>query len=345
MSNFPLRLPVGSLPNGPRNTITDVPGVQVGHATVDTPRHKTGVTVIMPPQSNPFTHKLVANAHVVNGFGKSVGLMQLQEVGYLETPIALTNTLNVGLVSDAMVEYMVDISQRDGVQVQSINPVVCECNDSELSDIQKRAVNKAHLLSAISRAGADFAQGDVGAGKGTICCGVKGGIGSASRMVTLDGNPYHIGVLVQSNFGSTADLVFCGKHIGPALAARMKEAAAPTDKGSIIIALATDIPLSHRQLGRVLRRCGLGLAHAGSFGGHGSGDIVVGFTTAGPAPTESQLVPTTILNENAIDPVFRAAAEATEEAILHSMLAAGPVTGYRGNTVPALGQFADLLGL
>ena len=178
---------VGSLPRGPRNKITDVPGVLVGHATVDTPTHKTGVTVILPGPQNPFTHKLPAGVCPFNGFGKTAGLLQLQELGTLETPIALTNTLNVGLVHDAMVEYMLSRCEAEGVVLRSVNPLVCECNDSTLNHIGERAVGREHVFSALASACQDFAEGDVGGGKGMICHGLKGGIGSASRVLAFDG--------------------------------------------------------------------------------------------------------------------------------------------------------------
>lgn len=345
MEQISLDLPVGQLPKGPRNQITDVPGVRVGHCTVDTPRHKTGVTVILPPDPNPYAEKLVAACHVVNGFGKTAGLMQIEELGSLESPIALTNTLNVGLVSDALVEYLVGLGREEGLAVQSVNPVVCECNDGGLSEIQVRAVGRAEVFAAIADARTDFQEGDVGAGKGTVCYGLKGGIGSASRLVSLDGTDYHLGVLVQTNFGRTADLLFCGRPIGVEIARRLRENAAPSDKGSIIMVLATDIPLTDRQLRRVCRRCAIGLARTGSYSGHGSGEVVVGFTTAGRQNFREarDLIPGLLLNEGRIDPLFRAAAECTEEAILHSLLAAGPVVGYRGNRQPCLRDFPDLL--
>lgn len=171
-----MKLSVGRLPHGPRNQITDVPGVRVGHCTVDREDCHTGVTVILPPPANPFTEKLTAAAFVWNGFGKSQGLVQVEELGTLETPIALTNTLNVGKVHDAMVSVMLDWCRRDGVKLTSVNPVVLECNDSSISDIARRPVGEAEVRAAIAAASAGFAEGDVGAGRGTICYGMKGGI-------------------------------------------------------------------------------------------------------------------------------------------------------------------------
>ena len=160
---------IGSLPKGERNAITDVPGVTVGHCTVNTEQHKTGVTVVLPAQENLFVHKVVGACRVLNGFGKTAGLMQIEELGSIETPIALTNTLNVGLVSDALVQYTIDRCGQDGIDVQSVNPIVCECNDGGLSDIRHRAVGYEQVMQAIRSAGRDFEQGCVGAGTGTVC--------------------------------------------------------------------------------------------------------------------------------------------------------------------------------
>ena len=300
---------VGSLPRGPRNKITDVPGVLVGHATVDTPTHKTGVTVILPGPQNPFTHKLPAGVCPFNGFGKTAGLLQLQELGTLETPIALTNTLNVGLVHDAMVEYMLSRCEAEGVALRSVNPLVCECNDSTLNHI---------------------------AGRGMRCHGLKGGIGSASRVLAFDGRTYTIGILVQSNHGVLSDLTVSGVNIGAGLARTLETRAA--DQGSIIAVLATDLPLDARQLARVARRVSVGLARLGSHIGHGSGEVFVAFSTANPFDfrAENAVRMTTAFHEELLDLPFRAAAECAEEAVLNSMLTAHTVTGWQGNTVYAL---------
>ena len=178
---------IGRMDKGPGNSISDVPGVRVGHCTVDTERHKTGVTVVMPCEDDIFREKMVAACHVLNGFGKTAGLMQIQELGTLETPIALTNTLNVGLVHDAMVEYMCRRAEENGYPIRSVNPIVCECNDASLNDIRHRAVGEQEVFAAIRDASTDFAQGDVGAGKGMTCHDLKGGIGSSSRVLEIGG--------------------------------------------------------------------------------------------------------------------------------------------------------------
>lgn len=332
-----LGLTVGSLPTGPLNKITDVPGVTVGHCTIDTDQYKTGVTVVLPCPENPFYHKLPAAAFVLNGFGKSLGLVQVDELGQLESPIFLTNTLNVGKVHDAAVGYLARRCEREGAPLRSVNPVVCECNDGSLSRITGRPVEERHVLSAIEHASAGFDEGDVGAGKGMICHDLKGGIGSASRQLEVDGQTFTLGVLALTNHGNLADLTIGGNHIGPALAERLQAEHTP-DVGSCILVMATDLPLDSRQLGRVLRRGSVGLARLGSYIGHGSGEVFVGFSTANSwDPRERAALRSAVLfSEDRMDLPFRAMAECAEEAVLNSMTAAHTVTGYTGRTVHAL---------
>jgi len=282
----------------------------------------------MPSQDNVFLNKLTANAHVLNGFGKTLGLVQVQELGTLETPIALTNTLNVGLVHDALVQYTIDSCKTEGYQVRSVNPVVCECNDATLNDIQSRVVKAEHVYSAIHNACADFEEGDIGGGKGMVCYGFKGGIGSASRIVHMDGCSYTVGVLVQANYGRTADLAINGKNIGRAVPPGW---GAKEDLGSIIVILATDLPLDYRQLGRVLKRGSLGMARLGSIIGHGSGEIIFGFTSANRVHHQEGhwVLNQNILREDLLDIPFRAAAECCEEAIVNALLCADSVQGYQ----------------
>lgn len=327
---------VGTLPTGTRNQITDIPGVTVGHCTVDTDEHKTGVTVLLPCPQNPFTHKLPAASFVLNGFGKSLGLVQVEELGTLETPIALTNTLNVGIVHDALVEYMIRRCEAEGVDLRSVNPVVCECNDGGLNNIQKRAVTREHVFAAFDAAGDSFDEGDVGAGKGMVCHGLKGGIGSASRIMDVDGRAYTMGALVLANHGSMADLTIQGDHIGPRLDAA--KAAKESDVGSCIVLLCTDLPLDSRQLGRVAKRASVGLARLGSYIGHGSGEVFLAFSTANPFdPNETAATrQVTAFHEEKMDIPFRAAAEAVEEAILNCLFTARTCTGWDKKTVWAL---------
>ena len=320
-----MELAVGRMPHGPRNQISDVPGVTVGHATVDWDDCHTGVTVVLPHGENPFTHPVTAASCVFNGYGKTQGLVQVDELGTIETPIALTNTLNVGKVHDALVSWMLDRCGKDGVPLRSVNPVVCECNDSRISDIARRPVGKDEVCAAIESASADFAEGSVGAGRGTVCYGMKGGIGSSSRLIELDGETFTLGVLVQSNYGASADF----------RTAVLPAGLAECDKGSIIMIVATDLPLTARQLKRVLRRCSVGMARLGSYIGHGSGEIAVGFTTA-PRERRGRFDVLRSLREEDMNLPFRAVGEATEEAILKSMLLSGDDRALDGSAIPSL---------
>lgn len=333
----------GRLKTGERNKITDVPGVRVGHCTVNRGEDHTGVTVILPGRDNSFLNKYVAAAYVHNGFGKSSGLVQIGELGALETPIALTNTLNVGRVWDALAGWVIEACRRDNAEVTSINPVVGECNDSRINRITDRAVGEKEVRQAIEAAAEDFEEGAVGAGTGTVCFGLKGGIGSASRKVEIAGKEYTIGVLVQSNFGATADFVLEGQPAGQRILKMKKEkddlAAAEQDKGSIMTILATDLPLSSRQLGRIIRRTGVGIARTGAYTGHGSGEVMIGFTTANRLREGEELVSLSVIPERAIDRAFLAAAEAAWEAILNSMVCAKPARGLKGEMYYSLAEF------
>ena len=321
-------LSIGRLPHGSRNLISDVPGVRVGHATVDEGDCHTGVTVVLPPRENPFTDKLTAACCVFNGFGKTLGLVQVEELGQLETPIALTNTLNVGMVHDALVSYMISLCQRDGVKLTSVNPVVCECNDSRVSDIVQRPIGEKEVFAALASASDVFVQGAVGAGRGTVCYGMKGGVGSSSRLMEIDGNTYTLGVLVQSNYGASADF----------RAACLPQELSECDQGSIILIAATDLPLSSRQLKRVLRRASVGMARLGSYIGHGSGEIAVGFTTA-KSEIHGSFQTQTVLREDLMNLPFRAIGECAEEAILQSLWHAAPDHALDGTPIPSLRDF------
>ena len=323
-----MNMSIGSLPHGARNLITDVPGVRVGHCTVDDGNCHTGVTVVLPPCRNPFAEKLTAASCVFNGYGKTLGLVQVDELGVLETPIALTNTLNVGKVHDAMVSWMLKICGEDGIPLTSVNPVVCECNDSRLSEIARRPVGEQEVFAAIASASESFSQGAVGAGRGTTCYGMKGGIGSSSRLMKIDGQTYTMGVLVQSNYGASGDF----------RRACLPENLAESDQGSIILVVATDLPLSARQLRRVLRRTSVGMARLGSYIGHGSGEIAVGFTTA-PRTEQGSFQTQRILKEEKMNIPFRAVGECAEEAILQSMWNAGSDVALDGSPVPSLKEY------
>ncbi|MEC1177893.1 P1 family peptidase [Metasolibacillus meyeri] len=334
---------IGKLPTGAKNCITDVEGVQVGHVTLDYPLNElgdyacSGVTAVLPHAHNLFQQKVTAASYVLNGFGKTTGLVQVNELGVLESPIMLTNTFSVPAVAQGALQYMLDTNEVIGQTTGTINIVVGECNDSNLNSIRHCAVTPAHAIEAIHNATSDIVtEGAVGAGKGMVCFGYKGGIGSSSRIVTTgDKINYTVGCLVLSNFGSKDDF------LAEQYTARKKQhqdTVAPTD-GSIIIVLATDAPLSSRQLQRVIKRCGIGLGRTGSHFSHGSGDIVIGFTTARIIPHKTEELFETRLQLREDHPImnklFAAAAEATEEAILNSLAQAETTVGRNGHIVHA----------
>ena len=345
-----LGVTVGNMPTGRLNKITDVPGVTVGHATIDTDRQKTGVTVILPAEGNLFTHPLTAACHVINGFGKTAGLMQVQELGYLETPIALTGTLNVGKIHDALVSYTIEQCAAEGRSCRSVNPVVGETNDGTLCCNHDRPADKTHLDAAVAAACRDFAEGDVGAGKGTVCFGLKGGIGSASRIMEIGERTFTLGVLVQTNFGCVENLRVDGLPVGRAVVecireeaeAKAKAMTGQDDIGSIMMVVGTDLPVSELQLSRILRRATVGLSRTGSFVGHGSGDVVIGFTTANRRGGDEAIRTVEMVSNGRLETAFNAVAECVEEAIYNSMIAADTVTGFNGKdtvTVRALNEF------
>jgi D-aminopeptidase len=333
-----LGLAWGELPPGARNAITDVPGIRVGHRTrVEGAAIRTGVTAILPHGGNLFREKLPAAVHVVNGFGKSAGLMQVEELGEIETPILLTNTFGVPACAEAIIRHAIAREPRIGRETSTVNPVVMECNDGYLNDIQALAVTREDAEAAIAAAGEAMESGAVGAGTGMSCYGLKGGIGTASRRLSIDGEAFHLGALVLANFGRPGDLRLPdGRRIDPRADASL---GAPPERGSVIVVLATDVPLEGRQLRRVAARAGAGIAWTGSFWGHGSGDIALAFGTAHRLPHEpgaAFLPPRRALAESRIDLLFRAAAEATAEAVMDALAAAGPMEGFAGHRRRAL---------
>ena len=332
---------IGLLPQGTRNAITDVEGITVGHRTLDDAGVQTGVTVIRPHAGDPFRDKVPAAAVVLNGFGKSVGLVQLEELGVLETPVALTNTFSVGTVATAQIRDCVAANPESGRSLPTVNPLVFECNDGFLNDIQRLAVTEADYLRALESAGADFAQGSVGAGRGMSSFQLKGGIGSASRRVSAPGGELRtIGTLVLANYGRQPQLVLAGHPVGERLAAHGTRECKEPEKGSIIIVVATDAPLDARQLRRLALRAGAGLARTGSVFGHGSGDIVLAFSTAYTVPDRIERPMPTIamLHDGLLDGLFQAAADSTEQAILHALWRATAVTGRDGHHREALSE-------
>lgn len=343
----PLRIfRTGNLKTGNRNLISDVKGVTAGHVTLDEGSAKTGVTAVLPHQGNLFRDKVVAACHVINGFGKSAGTIQIDELGTLEAPIILTSTLSVGDASRGLIEYILAKNPEIGRTEGTINPVVCECNDSFLNDIRAFHVKPCHVSKAICNASEFFAQGDVGAGKGMSCYKLKGGIGSSSRIVELQGKTFTVGSLVLSNFGQMKDLFIGGSKVGEAI----YKVAPPMDdeedgKGSIAVILATDAPMSSRQLKRLCKRASVGINRTGSYIENGSGEIAIAFTTANRIDpfSENPCLTINIINEEMIDPFFLAVTESTEEAILNSMIHACPVTGRDGNYRRSLREFREFI--
>ena len=331
-----LGLVCGSLPPGPSNAITDIDGVTVGHRTVDGGELRTGFTALLPHQGNLFREKLPAGVDVINGFGKSAGLIQVEELGTLESPILLTNTFAVGTGVNALIRRAVAGNPEIGRSTGTVNPVVMECNDGWLSDIQAMALSEADALAAIETASVTFDQGSVGAGTGMSAFGFKGGIGTASRVFGLAGAEYGLGALVLANFGRPGDLVLPdGRKPHP------RDAGQAEERGSVIVLLATNVPLESRQLKRVARRAGAGLARLGAYYGNGSGDISLAFSTACRIRhfEESDLIARDILNENRIDVLFQAAAETTQEAVLNAMIASPAMRGRGRNKRPSLADW------
>ena len=325
---------IGTLPPGTHNAITDVAGVGVGHATVrEGTRFNTGVTAIVPHHGNVYRERVPAAIVVGNGFGKLLGVTQVQELGELESPVLLTGTLGVWKVADALASHL--LAQPGMEQVRSINPVVGETNDGYLSDIRARPLGTAQVEQALaSLSFAAVEEGAVGAGAGTVAFGWKGGIGTSSRVLAAAAGGYTVGVLVQSNYGG--HLTVAGVPVwkslpDPSQAAR---AAPPpsTGDGSIMVVVATDAPLDPAALRRLATRALTGLARTGSDMSNGSGDYVIAFSTAAQnrRRPDAAVQPAYSVGGEAMTPLFQAVAEATEEAILNSMLRARTVHGHRG---------------
>jgi D-aminopeptidase len=330
---------IGRLPPGPRDAITDVPAVRVGHATVwhDEPFvARTGVTAVVPDDlAVLFEHPPAAGVAVLNGAGELTGSIQIGEWGALQTPILLTNTMGTGAAYQGAVDAMLAASERVGVD-DVVIPVVGECDDSWLHDARHAAITPDVARRAIDAAvEAPPASGAIGAGTGMVCFGCKGGIGTASR-VTRSGT---VGALLLANFGALARLTVAGTIVGPHLeAAGAGHAGGHEPKGSCIVVLATDAPLSGAQCKRVARRAGLGLARTGSVGHHGSGEIFVAFSTTrrGEGGARGVRVQVTEQSDGALDELFEAAIDATEAAVVDALFAADTVVGRDGHTAPAL---------
>ncbi len=331
----------GILPTGKWNAITDVAGVKVGHQSVDNGKDiRTGVTAILPHGGNIFQEKVAAAVYVGNGFGKMMGISQIQELGNIETPILLTNTLNAPKVADALIDYMIALPGNENIK--SVNNVIGETNDGGLNDIRGRHVQKEHVFQALQKASTGIVkEGNIGAGMGTECLGFKGGIGTASRVLPPSKGGYTVGVLVQTNFGGVLNIN--GAPVGRELHNYyMME---PKEKykadGSCMIIIATDAPLSARNLERLAKRSYIAFGNVGGFSSNGSGDYSIAFSTHPDVRVpynnkNKRELATKDLHNDELSPLFMAAWEATEEAILNSMFAAEDMTGVNGNTVKAL---------
>ncbi|WP_313892095.1 P1 family peptidase [Psychrobacillus sp.] len=329
---------IGRLETGKYNAITDVAGITVGQVTLSEGNMQTGVTAIIPHPGNTFKEKLIASSHVINGFGKSMGTIQINELGTLETPILLTNTLSIGTAADGLIEYMLEDNPEIGRTTGTVNPIVGECNDMFLNDVRARFVEKEHVLEALNNTSTEFLEGVAGAGTGMLCYSLKGGIGTASRLMEMDHGTYTMGVLVVTNFGILSDLRVNGKAVGQELKEAILQTKEEQDKGSIMMVVGTDLPVSERQLNRILKRTVTGLSRTGSIITTGSGEVVFGFSTATKIPHDkpSECLSYSTIHEEDMDLAFRAVGEAIEEAVLNSLVTATHVVGRDGNERPAL---------
>jgi L-aminopeptidase/D-esterase len=328
---------IGVLHPGTFNAITDVPGVHVGHTTlIEGDAIRTGVTAILPHTGNIFQEKVPAAIYVGNGFGKLAGYTQVKELGNLETPIILTNTLSVPTAVNAVIGYT--LNQSGNEEVRSVNAVVGETNDGYLNDIRGRHVKETDVLQAIQNASTGpVAEGNVGAGTGTVCFGYKGGIGTSSRVLPKQSGGYTVGVLVQTNFGGVLQVagVEVGKKSG-----HYSNSFKYSSDGSCMMVVLTDAPLDARNLERLAKRAMLGLARTGGIASNGSGDYVIAVSTAEecriPYEIENPIQTIPTLRNEAMTPLFLATIEATEEAILNSLFAAETMTGRGGHQIEAL---------
>lgn len=343
-----LGVSLGHYPPGAWNAITDVKGVRVGHTTVHHGEGRlevgkgparTGVTAIVPP-GNVFLERLAASGWVLNGAGEMTGLTQILEWGLLETPIVLTNTLAVGAAYDASVQYMIRQNPGIGREHDTVLPVVAECDDSWLSDIGGRHVRDVHVFEALERAAdGPVAEGNIGGGTGMITFDFAGGIGTSSRVLPRGEGGFTIGALVQSNFGRVEDLRIGGAPVGIDIAPSYEHIAKRGGvAGSIICVVATDAPLTPHQLQRVSKRAALGIGRTGSSAGHASGEIILSFSTANQFPRTSskRVLSIDVLSDEHIDPVFRAAVECVEEAVLNAICMGGDMIGANHHFAPAL---------
>ncbi|PSL29416.1 DmpA family aminopeptidase [Dyadobacter jiangsuensis] len=332
-----LGIKIGVLPTGALNAITDVTGVKVGQVTLTEGADiRTGVTAILPHDGNMFQQKVQAAMYIGNGFGKMTGYSQVDELGTIESPIVLTNTLSVPTAADAVIDWT--LGQKGNENVRSVNPVIGETNDGFLNDIRGRHVRKDHVLNALAQAeSGPVAEGNVGAGTGTVCFGWKGGIGTASRKLPEKLGNYTVGVLVQTNFGGVLKVngVPVGQELGKYA---FKESLDKSSDGSCMMVLATDAPLDARNLKRLAKRVMLGMAQTGGIAANGSGDYVIAFSTANKVlhETSEAVFSSAFLHNDYVSPLFMAAMEATEEAIINSLFMARTSEGTQGHKVEEL---------
>ncbi|WP_164217428.1 P1 family peptidase [Virgibacillus sp. YIM 98842] len=321
------------LERGKKNCITDIEGIKVGHITLyekidEETTVCTGVTAILPHSGDLFDKKLQAGSAVINGFGKTTGLIQVDELGELESPIMLTNTFSVGAVWQGTLQYMINRNKAIGDTASTVNIVVGECNDGYLNSLHHQAIKPEHAMEALENAKTDpVKQGAVGAGKGMVCFGYKGGIGTASRIVSAKNEKYTVGCLVLSNFGKREEALF----------ADWSKTKLDTPDGSIMMIIATDAPLHSQQLKRLAKRCAAGLGRVGSNIDHGSGDIAIAFSTASTygdqAETPLESISYIRNNHGIMNQLFQAVIQTTEEAIINSMKYAETTYGRKGRFV------------
>ena len=329
-----LGIKIGVMPTGANNAITDVPGVKVGQVTlVEGADIRTGVTAIIPHGGNIFQQKVQGAMYIGNGFGKLAGYSQVEELGTIESPIVLTNTLSVPAAADAVIDWTLSVKGNENVR--SVNPVVGETNDGFLNDIRGRYVRKEHVLNALAQAEAGpVAEGNVGAGTGTVCFGWKGGIGTASRKLPEKLGGYTVGVLVQTNFGGVLKVngVPVGEELGKYA---FKDALDKSSDGSCMMVIATDAPLDARNLKRLAKRVMLGMGQTGGIAANGSGDYVIAFSTVNRVMHDAAepVLGASFLHNDFVSPLFLAAIESTEEAIINSLFMASTMEGTQGHKI------------
>ncbi len=332
-------IPFGGTP-GRFNTITDVEGVTVGYSTLiaGEGEHavRTGVTAVLPRKQATTDKPVFAAVFSLNGNGEMTGTHWVEESGFLEGPVLITNTHSVGIVRDAAIQWRIRQGDADASGYWWSLPVVAETWDGHLNDINGFHVKAEHVFAALDGAhGGAIAEGNVGGGTGMICHEFKCGTGTSSRVVRIDGREYRLGVLVQANYGVRGELRVAGVPVGKVLQNDLMWSE-PKDDGSIIIVLATDAPLLPHQLKRLARRASLGLARNGSYSGNGSGDIFIAFSTANESANQAVMTSLSALGNEQMDPLFLATAQAVEESIINAMIAAQPMSGRNGNKAAAI---------